>query len=33
LIGRVENERLLAKVAECEYLVVFVVLIFAVSLS
>ena len=33
LIGRVENERLLAKVAECEYFVVFVVLIFAVSLS
>ncbi|WP_440766346.1 UbiA family prenyltransferase [Natronorubrum sp. DTA7] len=30
LVGRYENERLLAKAAECEYLVVFVVLAFVV---
>ncbi|MDS0476394.1 UbiA family prenyltransferase [Natrinema sp. 1APR25-10V2] len=32
LIGRYENERLLAKIAECEYLVVFTVLAFVVLL-
>ncbi|WP_440772504.1 UbiA family prenyltransferase [Natronorubrum sp. DTA28] len=32
LVGRYENERLLAKAAECEYLVVFVVLAFVVLL-
>ncbi|WP_137291263.1 UbiA family prenyltransferase [Natronorubrum halophilum] len=33
LIGRYENERLLAKAAECEYLVAFVALTFVVLLS
>lgn len=33
LIGRVENDRLLAKAAECEYLVAFVVLLCAVLIA